>query len=146
VWRTCCGSGTPEPSQRGRPLTDVNPGHHRPVLNPCALRDFKDPLFATVPPIAAAGQFRVRRVQRPGKAGLTFPRNDFLMFYYLLTGGHVFHVALGDHGRRAGHRFHQGALHHSILDGSPHRSDGASRSTDAWLVVLWGAILAMYLW
>lgn len=27
--------------------------------------------------------------------GLTFPHNDFFMFYYLLTGVHVFHVALG---------------------------------------------------
>ncbi|MFY1621345.1 cytochrome c oxidase subunit 3 family protein [Micromonospora sp. WMMD736] len=27
--------------------------------------------------------------------GLTFPSNDFFMFYYLLTGVHVFHVALG---------------------------------------------------
>lgn len=27
--------------------------------------------------------------------GLTFPRNDFFMFYYLLTGVHLFHVALG---------------------------------------------------
>ncbi|MUL83424.1 MULTISPECIES: cytochrome c oxidase subunit 3 [unclassified Mycolicibacterium] len=28
-------------------------------------------------------------------AGLTFPHNDFFMFYYLLTGVHLFHVALG---------------------------------------------------
>jgi nitric oxide reductase NorE protein len=28
-------------------------------------------------------------------AGLTFPHNEFFMFYYLLTGVHVFHVALG---------------------------------------------------
>ena len=27
--------------------------------------------------------------------GYTFPSNDFFMFYYLLTGVHVFHVALG---------------------------------------------------
>ena len=27
--------------------------------------------------------------------GLTFPSNDFYMFYYLLTGVHLFHVALG---------------------------------------------------
>jgi len=27
--------------------------------------------------------------------GLTFPHNDFFMFYYMLTGVHVFHVALG---------------------------------------------------
>ncbi|ORW01413.1 cytochrome c oxidase subunit 3 [Mycobacterium kyorinense] len=27
--------------------------------------------------------------------GLTFPRNDFFMFYYLLTGVHLFHVLLG---------------------------------------------------
>ncbi|MDV3127778.1 cytochrome c oxidase subunit 3 [Mycobacterium sp. 21AC1] len=27
--------------------------------------------------------------------GLTFPSNDFFMFYYLLTGVHLFHVALG---------------------------------------------------
>ncbi len=27
--------------------------------------------------------------------GYTLPRNDFFMFYYLLTGVHVFHVALG---------------------------------------------------
>jgi nitric oxide reductase NorE protein len=27
--------------------------------------------------------------------GLTFASNDFYMFYYLLTGVHVFHVALG---------------------------------------------------
>jgi nitric oxide reductase NorE protein len=27
--------------------------------------------------------------------GWTFPRNDFFMFYYLLTGVHLFHVALG---------------------------------------------------
>jgi nitric oxide reductase NorE protein len=27
--------------------------------------------------------------------GLTFPRNDFFMFYYLLTGVHLFHVVLG---------------------------------------------------
>ncbi|MCV7261029.1 cytochrome c oxidase subunit III [Frankia symbiont of Datisca glomerata] [Mycobacterium shimoidei] len=27
--------------------------------------------------------------------GLTFPHNDFFMFYYLLTGVHLFHVALG---------------------------------------------------
>jgi nitric oxide reductase NorE protein len=28
-------------------------------------------------------------------AGLTFPSNDFYMFYYMLTGVHLFHVALG---------------------------------------------------
>ncbi|MGV0745908.1 cytochrome c oxidase subunit 3 [Mycolicibacterium sp. XJ870] len=28
-------------------------------------------------------------------AGLTFPHNDFFMFYYMLTGVHLFHVALG---------------------------------------------------
>ena len=27
--------------------------------------------------------------------GMTFPSNDFFMFYYLLTGVHLFHVALG---------------------------------------------------
>jgi nitric oxide reductase NorE protein len=27
--------------------------------------------------------------------GLTFPGNDFFMFYYMLTGVHLFHVALG---------------------------------------------------
>jgi nitric oxide reductase NorE protein len=27
--------------------------------------------------------------------GLTFPSNDFFMFYYMLTGVHLFHVALG---------------------------------------------------
>jgi len=27
--------------------------------------------------------------------GYTFPSNDFFMFYYLLTGVHLFHVALG---------------------------------------------------
>ncbi|ORV08598.1 cytochrome c oxidase subunit 3 family protein [Mycobacterium celatum] len=27
--------------------------------------------------------------------GLTFPHNDFFMFYYLLTGVHLFHVLLG---------------------------------------------------
>ncbi|MHC9295721.1 cytochrome c oxidase subunit 3 [Mycobacterium sp. LTG2003] len=27
--------------------------------------------------------------------GFTFPSNDFFMFYYMLTGVHVFHVALG---------------------------------------------------
>jgi nitric oxide reductase NorE protein len=27
--------------------------------------------------------------------GLTFGSNDFFMFYYLLTGVHLFHVALG---------------------------------------------------
>jgi nitric oxide reductase NorE protein len=27
--------------------------------------------------------------------GLTFPSNDFYMFYYMLTGVHLFHVALG---------------------------------------------------
>ncbi|CAN5347822.1 cytochrome c oxidase subunit 3 family protein [soil metagenome] len=27
--------------------------------------------------------------------GYTFPSNDFFMFYYMLTGVHVFHVALG---------------------------------------------------
>jgi nitric oxide reductase NorE protein len=27
--------------------------------------------------------------------GLTFPHNDFFMFYYLLTGVHLFHVMLG---------------------------------------------------
>lgn len=27
--------------------------------------------------------------------GHTFPSNDFFMFYYMLTGVHVFHVALG---------------------------------------------------
>ncbi|MCW2654666.1 MAG: cytochrome oxidase subunit [Mycobacterium sp.] len=29
------------------------------------------------------------------RQGLTFPRNDFFMFYYLLTGVHLFHVVLG---------------------------------------------------
>jgi nitric oxide reductase NorE protein len=28
-------------------------------------------------------------------AGLTFPHNDFYMFYYMLTGVHLFHVLLG---------------------------------------------------
>jgi nitric oxide reductase NorE protein len=28
-------------------------------------------------------------------AGLTFPSNDFYMFYYMLTGIHLFHVLLG---------------------------------------------------
>jgi nitric oxide reductase NorE protein len=28
-------------------------------------------------------------------AGLTFPHNDFYMFYYMLTGIHLFHVLLG---------------------------------------------------
>jgi nitric oxide reductase NorE protein len=28
-------------------------------------------------------------------AGLTFPHNDFYMFYYMLTGIHLFHVVLG---------------------------------------------------
>ena len=27
--------------------------------------------------------------------GMTFPSNDYFMFYYLLTGVHLFHVALG---------------------------------------------------
>jgi nitric oxide reductase NorE protein len=27
--------------------------------------------------------------------GMTFPSNDFFMFYYMLTGVHLFHVALG---------------------------------------------------
>lgn len=27
--------------------------------------------------------------------GLTFPHNDFFMFYYLLAGVHLFHVMLG---------------------------------------------------
>jgi nitric oxide reductase NorE protein len=27
--------------------------------------------------------------------GLTFPSNDFFMFYYMLTGVHLFHVGLG---------------------------------------------------
>lgn len=27
--------------------------------------------------------------------GFTFPSNDFFMFYYMLTGVHLFHVALG---------------------------------------------------
>jgi nitric oxide reductase NorE protein len=27
--------------------------------------------------------------------GYTFPSNDFFMFYYMLTGVHLFHVALG---------------------------------------------------
>jgi nitric oxide reductase NorE protein len=27
--------------------------------------------------------------------GMTFPSNDFFMFYYLLTGVHLFHVVLG---------------------------------------------------
>jgi nitric oxide reductase NorE protein len=27
--------------------------------------------------------------------GLTFPSNDFFMFYYMLTGVHLFHVVLG---------------------------------------------------
>lgn len=29
------------------------------------------------------------------RQGLTLPRNDFFMFYYLLTGVHLFHVVLG---------------------------------------------------
>lgn len=29
------------------------------------------------------------------RQGLTFPHNDFFTFYYLLTGVHLFHVALG---------------------------------------------------
>ena len=33
--------------------------------------------------------------RRRSRSGYTMPSNDFFMFYYMLTGVHLFHVALG---------------------------------------------------